>query len=108
MVTRASKVAMRLAYVITYTVACLAEASILVTKLVPTGAVMRNADPEEFCLAEKGMTRFPPNVEQISIEHAATVTWLIARRNEVVLRFPLREVDRKHLAQLLLGETLKL
>src|SRR6266849_1041605 len=51
--------------------------------------------------AEKGLTRSPPNVVQISVEREATRTWLIARRNDVVLRFPLREEDCEHLARLL-------
>lgn len=60
-------------------------------------------DPSpEFRHAEVGMTRFPPNVEQITVEHEATRTWLVTRRNDVTLRFPLREVDCQHLAALLL------
>jgi hypothetical protein len=58
----------------------------------------------EFSHAKSGMTRFPPNIEQLRIERDATVTWLIARRNDVELRFPLHEDDRRHLARLLLGD----
>jgi len=59
-------------------------------------------DPSfEFCHAEKGLTRFPPNVEQISVDREATRTWLVVRRNEVVLRFPLSDHDCDHLAMLL-------
>jgi hypothetical protein len=55
----------------------------------------------EFSLAEKGLTRFPPNVEQITIEREATCIWLVTRRNDVVLRFPLSDGDCRHLADLL-------
>ena len=55
----------------------------------------------EFSLAEKGLTRFPPNVEQITIEREATCVWLVTRRNDVVLRFPLSDEDCRHLADLL-------
>jgi hypothetical protein len=56
----------------------------------------------EFSHAEKGMTRFPPNIEQIGVEHESTRTWLICRRNDTVLRFPLNEADCRHLAALLM------
>jgi hypothetical protein len=61
------------------------------------------SDPS-FCFrhAETGLTRFPPNVEQLSVEHESTRTRLVARRNDVVLRFPLQEGDCRHLAALLL------
>jgi hypothetical protein len=52
------------------------------------------------------MTRFPPNVEQLSVKRDSTVTWLVARRNDVELRFPLNEDDRRYLARLLLGDLL--
>ena len=58
-------------------------------------------NPSEFSHAEAGLTRFPPNVEQISVERETTRTRLIARRNDLVLRFPLREEDCRHLADLL-------
>ena len=58
----------------------------------------------KFSHAENALTRFPPNVEQIRVQHDSTVTWLIVRRNEVELRFPLRREDSKHLAELLLAE----
>ena len=57
----------------------------------------------DFSHAENGMTRFPPNVEQLRIERESAVTWLVARRNDIELRFPLNEADRRHLARLLLG-----
>lgn len=47
------------------------------------------------------MTRFPPNVEQITVERDPSVTWLVTRRNDVVLRFPLTDEDCCHLAALL-------
>jgi hypothetical protein len=56
----------------------------------------------DFSHAEKGLTRFPPNIEQISVERETTRTWLVARRNDIVLRFPLREEDCRHLAALLI------
>jgi hypothetical protein len=61
---------------------------------------------DAFHHAEKGMTRFPPNVEQLTIQRDSTVTWLVARRNDTELRFPLNEDDRRHLARLLLGDLL--
>jgi hypothetical protein len=57
----------------------------------------------DFRHAEKGMTRFPPNVEQISVEKERAKTWLTARRNDVVLKFPLTVSDCRHLAALLLA-----
>lgn len=51
--------------------------------------------------AERGMTRFPANIEQITIQHASTCSWLIVRRNETELRFPLQRQDREYLARLL-------
>lgn len=60
----------------------------------------------DFSHAPGGITRFPPNVEQLRVERESTVTWLIARRNEVEMRFPLKEEDRRHLAKLLLGDLL--
>ncbi len=61
----------------------------------------------DFSHAERGMTRFPPNVEQITIEKETSMVWLIARRNDTILRFPLQEADCRHLSKLLvqaLGE----
>ena len=43
------------------------------------------------------MTRFPPNIEQLSVKHDFAVMWLVARRNDVELRFPLNEEDRRYL-----------
>jgi hypothetical protein len=50
------------------------------------------------------MTRFPPNIEQLRVQHEPTVTWLIARRNDIELKFPLKEDDRRYLARLILGD----
>jgi hypothetical protein len=60
-----------------------------------------NKDSLEFSLSESGLTRFPPNVEQISVEHEDYYSWLVVRRNETVLRFPLDISARRHLARLL-------
>ena len=51
---------------------------------------------------ETGLTRFSPNVEQITIKHETTCSWLIVRRNDQEWRFPLCSDDRDHLAALLL------
>lgn len=47
------------------------------------------------------MTRFPPNVEQLLVESQGNTLWLVARRNEIELRFPLTRNDAMHLAKLL-------
>jgi hypothetical protein len=47
------------------------------------------------------MTRFPPNVEQLSVDKQGNTVWLKARRNDVELRFPLSRDDAMHLAKLL-------
>jgi hypothetical protein len=54
-----------------------------------------------FEYGESGLTRFLPNVEQITVRHESGATWLIARRNDVEIRFPLNAADCKHLALLL-------
>jgi len=58
-------------------------------------------DTPNFEHAEKGIARFPPNIEQITIEHDPTITWLVARRNDIELRFPLKPADCAYLAALL-------
>jgi hypothetical protein len=61
-------------------------------------------DPQfAFAHATRGLSRFPPNVELISVERETLVTWLVVRRNDVVPRFPLRDEDCRHLAGCLLG-----
>lgn len=64
---------------------------------------MSDQDDFAFAHAEKGMTRFPPNVEQITVERESVRTWLVTRRNDTILRFPLTEADCCHLAKLLTG-----
>jgi len=64
---------------------------------------MPDQDAFAFSHADKGMTRFPPNVEQIIVERESLRTWLIVRQNDVRLRFPLCEADCRHLAALLIG-----
>jgi hypothetical protein len=59
---------------------------------------------ERFSHADFGMTRFPPNVEQITVRREGGVAVLGARRNELKLEFPLQRSDCEHLAQLLLKE----
>ena len=57
--------------------------------------------PVPFQHADSGMTRFPPNVEQLTVESQGSVIWLKARRNDVELCFPLTRDDAMHLARLL-------
>lgn len=64
-----------------------------------------------FSHAERGMTRFPPNVESIAVERDACNVVrgdfiedrvaLVVRRNDVTLRFPLTADDCRHLMGLL-------
>jgi hypothetical protein len=43
-------------------------------------------DPQfAFERAASGLSRFPPNIELISVEREESATWLVVRRNEVVL-----------------------
>ncbi|WP_292223927.1 hypothetical protein [Brevundimonas sp.] len=51
--------------------------------------------------SQSGMTRYPPNVEQLTVEKQGSFWILTARRNDVTLRFPLDETDRTKLAALL-------
>lgn len=62
---------------------------------------MSNTAKPEFSLGESGLTRFPPNVEQLGVETGPTHVWLTARLNDVKLRFPLRPADVEHLCSLL-------
>jgi hypothetical protein len=57
---------------------------------------------ESFSHADSGITRFPPNVEQITVRREGGVAWLSARRNDNRLEFPLQGADCEHLAGLLL------
>lgn len=54
-----------------------------------------------FVRAERGMTRYPPNVEQLTVEGQGNTVWLVARRNDVTMRFPMTRDDAMHLAKLL-------
>lgn len=56
-----------------------------------------------FIQGEHGLTRFPPNIEQILVEHQPLFTLISMRRNDVTLKFALRNADREHLAALLLA-----
>ena len=60
---------------------------------------------DTFSYGEHGMTQFPPNVEQIFVRRESAATWLVVRRNEVELRFPMSREDCEHLARLLVGDT---
>ncbi|MBI1234772.1 MAG: hypothetical protein GC208_09750 [Alphaproteobacteria bacterium] len=60
-------------------------------------------DLPRFQHADKGMTRFPPNVEQISVKRESSRVWLTMRRNDVELSFPLEDGDVEHLVALLQG-----
>ncbi len=60
---------------------------------------------EEFSHAKSGMTRFPPNVEQVTVNHESTRTWLKVRRNDVELQFPMNDGDCQHLASLLIRQS---
>lgn len=51
--------------------------------------------------AESGMTRFPPNVEKITVERDSLRVWLTVTRNETVIRLPLEAADVTHLLRLL-------
>jgi hypothetical protein len=66
---------------------------------------MRDNEHPRFTHAEKGMMRFPPNVEQITVEveSSGTVT-LRARRNDLILEFTLEPADCEHLAAMLLKD----
>jgi hypothetical protein len=62
---------------------------------------MSDSDGIAFLHGDIGLTRFPPNVEQLRVERASGRTWLIVRRNDLELRFPLSPADCRHLARLL-------
>lgn len=66
---------------------------------------MPSSTPVKFEHSEAGMTRFPPNVEQITVRRDHTVTWIIMRRNDLELRFRLNADDCRHLANLLKSPT---
>jgi hypothetical protein len=66
---------------------------------------MPSDNSPQFIHGENGLTRFPPNVEQIRVVHEANCSWLIARRNDVELKFPLSHEDCQKLASLLKNES---
>jgi hypothetical protein len=70
-------------------------------KPASVGGVTMPESSWDFSHAPMGLSRFPPNIEQISVEHAATCSWLVTRRNDIELRFPLTDEDCEHLARLL-------
>lgn len=84
----------------------MAPHALLTAPAVDVGSIgaMMDHDQIEFELAEKGMTRFPPNIEQISVECRPICRWLIVRRNDVTLRFPLTDAACRHLAELLIRD----
>jgi hypothetical protein len=57
----------------------------------------------DFSHAENGMTRFPPNVEQLKVMRESGVIWLIVRRNNLELKFPMNDDDCRYLAGLLIA-----
>jgi hypothetical protein len=58
--------------------------------------------------AAQGMTRFPPNVERVTVDVAGSIAWLNVSRNEINLAFPLQAADCRHLATLLLAAAAKI
>lgn len=62
---------------------------------------MPSRDLHTFEHGESGLTRFPPNVEQIAVRRESGAMWLVVRRNDLELRFPLSADDCRHLATLL-------
>jgi hypothetical protein len=54
-----------------------------------------------FVHAELGMTRFPPNVEQVTVEAGPVCVWLHIRRNDITISLPMGEGDTNHLIALL-------
>jgi hypothetical protein len=57
----------------------------------------------DFSHTENGMTRFPPNIEQLKVKRESSLTWLIVRRNDLELKFPMNDDDCRHLAALLIA-----
>ncbi len=65
--------------------------------------MLNMADPNHDALAfrhgETNLTRFPPNVEVIKVEVSGPTAWLVTRRNDTELRFPLAGQDCRFLAE---------
>lgn len=57
-----------------------------------------NLDAVAFQHGVSSLTRFPPNVEVIRVEVSGPTAWLVARRNDVEIRFPLAGEDCRFLA----------
>lgn len=57
--------------------------------------------PHPYTHAECGMTRNPPNVEQISVRVEGETAYLRLRRNDVEMSLPLKGADCRHLCGLL-------
>ncbi|MGA4550565.1 hypothetical protein [Methylorubrum aminovorans] len=60
-------------------------------------------EPVAFSHGQTSLTRFPPNVERISVEVDGAHAWLVTRRNDVELRFPLVGQDCRFLADQLVS-----
>jgi hypothetical protein len=65
-------------------------------------------DDASFTCAPHGLARFPPNIEQVTVESESGRVWLTARRNDTVLRFPLDRETADHLTFLLRRERVAL
>jgi len=52
-----------------------------------------------FSHGETGMTRFPPNVESISVRVESSRAWLIVSRNDTSLTFAMGAADALELAK---------
>jgi hypothetical protein len=74
-----------------YVTACLMEGHAFQRPLASIGVVMAEQDAFVLSYAGKGMTGFPSNVEQITVEHASLCRWPVVRRNDTTLKFPINE-----------------
>jgi RNase P/RNase MRP subunit p29 len=57
--------------------------------------------PFENC--ENGLVREPVNVEQVTVKTESTRVWLCIRKNDLELKFDLKEDQARHLAGLLIN-----
>ncbi|MBO6550736.1 MAG: hypothetical protein JJ964_14090 [Rhizobiales bacterium] len=55
--------------------------------------------PFENC--KNGLVREPVNVEQITVKTESTRVWLCIRKNDLELKFDLKEDQARHLSELL-------
>ncbi len=75
--------------------------------ILPTNSSSSPIKYSNFTHAELAITRFPPNIEQVSVKHCEDgIAYLTARQNNIKLEFRLNREDRKHLMHLLSGQTL--